>query len=99
MFGAEPWEPASQEEIRKFEIHAAARLKRCVIDAAWAVAVFVAVAICIIPFSAGHRLHRHWEIAKYIVWLAMALWAWLVYKVALIWAAWQSARETRREFQ
>jgi len=99
MFGIEPWEPVSEEEIREFELYVAANLKRCSIDAAWAAAAFAAVVICIIPFLAGHQLHRYWEIAKYLIWVAMALWLWLVYKVALIWAAWKSAREVRREFQ
>jgi len=99
MFGAEPFEPASAEEIQEFELYAATMLKRRIIDALWAVAAFLAIVICIIPFSVGHRFYRLWENAKYLVWVAMALWAWLVYEVALIWAEWQSARETRREFQ
>jgi hypothetical protein len=99
MFGAEAFEPASEEEIQEFELYAAAQLKRRIIDAAWATAAFATVVIFIIPFSAGHRFHRYWEIAKYLIWVAMALWAWLVLKAGLIWAEWQSARETRREFQ
>jgi hypothetical protein len=51
-----------------------------------------------VPFLAGHSLHRYWNTAKYLVYSAMALWVWLICKVGLIWASWQSARETRREF-
>ena len=99
MFGAEPIESVSEEEIQEFELHAAARLKQCIFSAVWAAAAFVVVVICIVPFLAGHQFHRYWEIAKYLIWVAMALWLWLILKVGFIWAAWQSARETRREFQ
>ena len=99
MFGAEPIEPASEEEVQEFEFYAAARLRRCTINAAWAASAFAVAVICLVPFLAGHRLHRYWESAKYLIWVSYGLLLWLVYKLALIWAAWQSARETRREFQ
>jgi hypothetical protein len=98
MFGAEPREVWSNEEAREFEEHASARLRACGFGALKAAAAFGLSILCIVPFSAGHRLHGHWATARYLVWIAMALWLWLVVKVALVWGSWQSTREIRREF-
>ena len=32
---------------------------------------------------AGHRFHNHWENAKYLIYVAMGLWLWFVYKACL----------------
>lgn len=98
MFGAEPIEPWAEEEQRELEEHAATRLRTCIIAALKAAAAFAAVVLCIVPFSAGHRLNSHWQTARYLVYVAMALWVWLVCKIGFVWASWQSSRETRREF-
>jgi hypothetical protein len=99
VFGAEPQEPWSKEEEREFEAHASARLRACNVAALKAAAALVINILCIVPFLVGHRLHSHWDIAKYLVFTAMGLFLWFVMKVGLLWASWQSARETRREFQ
>ena len=99
MFGAEPQEPWSKEEEREFEAHASARLRACNVAALKAAAALVINILCIVPFLVGHRLQSHWDIAKYLVFTAMGLFLWFVMKVGLLWASWQSARETRREFQ
>jgi hypothetical protein len=99
MFGAEPQEPWSREEQEEFEAYASAQLRACIIGALKAAAALAINILCIVPFSAGHRFHSHWQIAKYLVYLAMALFVWLVIKVGFVWSAWQSARETRCEFQ
>lgn len=99
MFNVEPQEKWDAEEAADFEKHVAARLKRVKKAAAFAgVALFLDI-LGLIPFLYGHSLHHYWEtIGKYLLWVAMALLLWFVYKVGLIWASWQSARETRREF-
>jgi hypothetical protein len=99
MFGAEPQEPWSNEEKQEFEVHASARLRACAVGAMRAGAALAINILCIVPFLAGHRLHNHWDIGKYLVLTAMGLFLWFVTKGGLVWASWQSARETRREFQ
>jgi hypothetical protein len=99
MFGAEPQERWSLEEKEEFEQHATARLRRCLRDALYAGLALAANTLCIIPFLAGHRLHSHWESGKYLLFTAMALLLWFLRKVGSVWASWQSARETRREFE
>jgi hypothetical protein len=99
VFGAEPEGPWSRGEEQEFEAHASARLRACTVGALKAGAALAINVLCIVPFSAGHRLHSHSDIAKYLVFTAMGLFLWFVIKVGLVWASWQSARETRREFQ
>lgn len=99
MFGAEPPLRLNEEELKEFDEYAAARLK---ISAFAALKAFMFLAInilCIVPFSVGHRLHSHWEAAKFLVLSAMAFFLWFVLKMGGVWASWQSARETRREFE
>ena len=99
MFGAEPQEPWSGEEEREFEAYASAQLRACAVGAMKATAALAINILCIVPFLAGHRLHNHWDIAKYLVFTAMGFFLWFVMRVGLVWASWQTARETRREFQ
>jgi hypothetical protein len=98
MFGVEPQQNWSREEAEEFELYARERFREVTRSALRAAVAFALNAGCIVPFLDGHSLHRYWGAARYLIWTAMALLVWLVYKVALIWAAWQSARETRREF-
>lgn len=98
MFGAEPQEQWTKEEAKEFESHASARLKSCIRSALWASAELAVVILCIVPFSAGHSLNAHWGSAKYLTYVAMALWLWCVLKWSFVWSSRQSSRETRREF-
>lgn len=99
MFNVEPQEKWDAEEIEDFETHVAAILKRTKKDATYAGMALLINILGIIPFLKGHSLHRYWEtIGKYLDLTAMALLLWFVIKVGFIWSAWQSARETRREF-
>jgi hypothetical protein len=69
VFGAEPQEPWSREEKEEFEAYASAQLRACSIGALKVAALFVINILCIVPFSAGHRFHSHWKVAKYLVYL------------------------------
>jgi hypothetical protein len=73
VFGAEPQEPWSKEEEREFEAHASARLRACNVAALKAAAALVINILCIVPFLVGHRLHSHWDIAKYLVFTATGI--------------------------
>ena len=97
MFGAEPQQSWTEEESLEFEAHASQRMKHCLHNAAWAAAAFCLNVLAIIPFAAGQPLHRYWEHTKFLVLIAMLLWLWLVYKVALVWSSWQSSRDVRQE--
>ena|SRR5579859_3458175 len=99
MFGAEPQERWSRQEKEAFEEHVSARHRTCMRDALYAGLGLAANLLCIIPFLAGHRLHSHWQSAKYLLFTAMALLVWFLMKAVSVWASWQSARETRREFE
>jgi hypothetical protein len=98
MFGTEPRAPMSAEERTEFEEHVSARHRACKFAALKAACLFGLNILCIVPFLAGHPLNRYWPIARYLLFTAMGLWVWLVLKVGALWASWQSARETRREF-
>lgn len=99
MFGAEPHEQWTKEEQANFEEHAAARLKACKSSAVMAgIALLINIAI-IVPFSAGHRLHSHWQQARFLVFTAELLFLWFVIKVGYVWSSWQSSREVRREYE
>jgi hypothetical protein len=98
MFGAEPQERWSLEEKEEFEQHATARLRRCLRDALYAGLALAANILCIVPFLAGQRLHSHWQAGKYLLFTAWAVLLWFLMKAGLVWASWQSTRETRREF-
>jgi protein-S-isoprenylcysteine O-methyltransferase Ste14 len=100
LFNVEPQEEWNAEEAAEFERYVAARHKKTLHAAAWAGGGLLLNILCIVPFLAGHSLHRYWEvIGKNLLLLAMALFLWCVLKVGAVWASWQSARETRREFR
>jgi hypothetical protein len=98
MFNVEPQEQWDAEDAAEFERYAAKQLRKAAKDAAWAGCALLLCVLCIVPFDAGHSLHRYWERAKYLIYLAEALLIWFVIKAGFVWSAWQSARETRREF-
>ncbi|AFL90470.1 hypothetical protein Terro_4267 [Terriglobus roseus DSM 18391] len=99
MFGAEPQERWTREEQAEFERYAAERLKACKSSATKAgIALLVNVAI-IVPFSAGHRFHSHWQQARFLIVTAELLLVWFGIKVGYVWSSWQSSREVRREYE
>ena len=98
MFDAEPLEKWSKEEAAEFEAHFVACQKKLIRRAVWAGAAFLLNVLCIVPFLDGYPLHRYWETARNLFVVAMVLLVWVVIRAALVWASWQSARETRREF-
>src|SRR5690348_12422730 len=98
MFGAEPQEKWNERDRADFERNAAIRLRSCSISAIRAGAIFIGTVFCLLPFTAGHDLNRYWDHARILVYVSLASFLWFFYKIMLIWASWQSARETRREF-
>ena len=98
MFGAEPQEEWSEQDVADFERHASARLHRCVISAIRAAVLLLVSIPCLLPFTAGHYLNRYWNVARVLVWVTLGTFLWFFYKIMLIWASWQASRETRREF-
>jgi hypothetical protein len=99
MFGAGPQEQWTKEEKKNFEEHSAARLRACISSAVKAgIALLTNMAI-IVPFMAGHRLHGHWEQARFLVITAELFFLWFVIKVGFVWSSWQSSREVRREYE
>jgi hypothetical protein len=99
LFGAEPQVTWTLGEKKKFEEYASARLRTCISPALRTAAALLINILIIIPFLAGHRFHNHWNFARYLLFTAMALFLWFVLKAGSVWASWQSARETRREFE
>jgi hypothetical protein len=98
MFGAEPQEQWTKEEQKNFEEHAAARLRACISSAVKAGVALLANLAIIVPFMAGHRLHGHWDQARFLVITAELLFLWFVMKAGFVWSSWQSSREVRREY-
>jgi protein-S-isoprenylcysteine O-methyltransferase Ste14 len=99
VFNVEPQEQWDAQDAAEFERHVAVRHKKTLKEAAWAGAALLLGILCIGPFLYGHSLHRYWEmIGKYLLILAMGLLLWFVYKAGLVWASWQAARDTRREY-
>jgi len=99
MFNVEPQEKWTAEEIDEFERHVAARHRRTLKDAAWAGFVLLLTFLCITAPSYDHALLGYWERMKpfiLLAWLGSLIW--FVYKAGLVWASWQAARDTRREF-
>lgn len=99
MFGAEPQEQWTKEEQRDFEEHAAARLKACTASATKVGIALLANMAIIVPFSAGHWLHGHWQQARFLVITAELLFLWFGIQVSLVWSSWQSSREVRRNYE
>ena len=99
MFGAEPQEQWTEEERADFEEHTAARLKACKSSAAKAGAALLTNIAIIVPFSAGHQFHGHWQQARFLLFAAELLFLWFVLKVGFVWSSWQSSREVRREYE
>ena len=99
MFNAEPQQTWSKEEAAEFEAHVAARHKKTIRAATWAGIALAADFLCFIPFSGEHFLNRYFEpFGRMILLVALILLLWFVYKAGLVWASFQSAKETRREF-
>ena len=98
MFGAEPQQEWNEQDVADFERHASVRLHRCVIAAIRAAVLLLASVLCLLPFMAGYYLNRYWSLARILVWVTLATSLWFFYKIMLVWASWQSLRETRREF-
>jgi hypothetical protein len=99
MFNVEPQEKSTAEDIAEFEKHVATRHKETGRAALWAGGVFLLLSLPIL-FSDTHALNHYWEASKQFILIAwMASLLWLVLKVGAVWASWQSARETRREFR
>jgi|ERR1700722_1922348 len=98
MFNVEPQEQWNAEDAAEFERHVAVRHRKTLKAAMWAGGALLLNILCIVPFSKGHSLHFYAEPARILVDFAMALFLWFVLKVCLVWASWQSARETRREY-
>ena len=99
MFNAEPiglWTPEERDD---FEQYVAERHRQTIRSAAWAGLILLIVCLCIVPFSTGHPLNRHWNVARYLVYLAELAFLWFGMKVGFIYSSWQSARETRREME
>jgi len=71
LFGAEPPLKLNSEELREFDDFAAARLKVTIFAALKAFVILAINILCIVPFSAGHWLHSHWGVAKFLVFSAM----------------------------
>ena len=99
MFGVEPQEQWTEEERADFEEHAAARLRTCKSSAAKAGAALLINIAIVVPFSAGHQLHSHWQQARFLIFTAELLFLWFVLKVGFVWSSWQSSREVRREYE
>jgi hypothetical protein len=98
VFGAEPQENWDVQDRVDFERNPSIRLRACVIAALRAGVLLLVTIGCLFPFMAGHYLNRYWDRARILVYISLASFLWFFYKVMLIWASWQSARETRREF-
>ncbi len=98
MFNVEPQETWNAEEKAEFEEHVTARNARLRRAAVLAAALFAFDVACLVPFLDGFPLHSYWNFGKWLLLAAFPLLLWLVAKVGAVWASWQSARETRREF-
>ncbi len=98
MFGAQPQEECDVQDRVDFERNASIRLRACVIAALRAGVLLLITIACLFPFTAGRYLNRYWDRARFLVYVVLASFLWFFYKVMLVWASWQSARETRREF-
>jgi hypothetical protein len=99
MFGVEPQEQWTKEEVVEFEVYAAVRFKKMLRSGFWATCALLADILCVVPFLEGFPFHREWDtFGKYLVLAAMALLLWFVYRWGHVLAAWQSARQTKREF-
>jgi hypothetical protein len=100
MFNAEPQEKLTAEEIAEFEADAAEYQHFLLRRALYAGILLLVNILCIVPFLAGHSLHSHWySFGKYLILSAELLLLWFVIRAGFVWAAWQSTRETRREFR
>ena len=100
MFGAEPEERLTQQDIEEFEEHVAVRHVKVLRDALIAGALLLLNVLLLVPFLAGHFLHSHWEsVGKFLLTTALGLFLWFVSKAGAVWASYQAAKETRREFR
>ncbi len=99
MFNVEPQERWTIEDAAEFERHAANHLRTSLQATIWAGMALLANILCIIPFLSGYPMHDQWDHgAKYLLISAYLLLLWFVIKAGSVWASWQSARETRRDF-
>jgi cytosine/uracil/thiamine/allantoin permease len=98
MFNVEPQEKWTESDVADFEKHVSARHKKTLKSAAWASGIFFMSSLPIL-FSGNQVLNHYWEATKQpllIAWMASLIW--FVLKAGAVWASWQSARDTRREF-
>ncbi len=98
MFNVEPQERWTVEEKAEFEEYVAEDLRKCIVAAGWAGGALLINILCIVPFLAGHFLHKYWESTKFLVYTAEGLLLWFVYKASAVWASWKSAKDTRKEY-
>jgi hypothetical protein len=98
MFGAEPQERWTQQDIAKFERYAAMQLRRRVRSAARAALILLVSVLFLLPFTAGHPLNKYWNTARFLVYVTLACFLWFFMTCMFVWSEWQSARETRRDF-
>ncbi len=99
MFNAEPIEPWTEEERLEFEEDVRQELQRTIRSAAWAGLALLLACLCIVPFLAGHAWNRYWIWARYLLYVALAIFLNFGMKVGFVYSSWQSARETRREYE
>ena len=100
MFGSEPAERWTREEAAEFENYVAKRDRRFRIRAICMTVILGATVLLIGPFLKGHSLHSYrGNFGKYLLLLAMAELLLFVYFWGLVYASWQSAKETRREME
>jgi hypothetical protein len=98
MFGAEPQEEWSKQEVEEFARYCSIQLRACVMCAVRAAFILLVSIFVLLPFTAGHSLNKHWNSARFLVYVTLGCFLWFFYKCMLIWTAWQSSRETKREF-
>ncbi len=97
MFGAEPQDTWTEQETIEFDQQASARLRKSLVSIILPTAIFPVTILLLIPFLAGHSLHRYWEGAKYLLLAAFLELMWMLLRWGTVYSAWQSARETRKE--
>jgi hypothetical protein len=100
VFNVEPQEKLSADEVADFERYVAVRHKKTLRSAAWAGIGLLAVFLCLAAPSFSHYFDHYWQSMKQYLLIAwMTSLVWFVIKVGCVWASWQSARETRKEFR
>ena len=87
------------EEVEAEEVEARFSLRRWIRRAGYTAGAFVPCCLAVVPFLAGHSLHRSWEsLGKFFVLLAMALLIPTVVCVGIAINTWWYARSLRAYF-